>query len=143
MARTTLIIESQYLVDMVYNGVTTQGLLSLVNAALAALVNPTIRRFSLDARIVEKRQNIQWMFFLEYDTGGAALATPFTLRVDQNTSAANLVTAVNTFLSTFTGFSTAGRLTKLDSDVQGYNRQYAEARLLNATAGASANFAQL
>jgi hypothetical protein len=143
MARTTLIIESQYLVDMVNNGVTTQGLLSLVNAALAALVAPTIRQWSLDARFVEKRQNIQWMFFIEYDTGGAALATPFTLRVDQATLFTNLTTAINTFLSTFTGFSTGGRLTKLDSDVQGYIKQYVEARLLNATAGASANYVPL
>lgn len=143
MARTTLIIQSQYIVDMVYNGVTTQGLISLVNAALAALVNPTIRQWSVDARFIEKRQNLQWTFFLEYDTGGAALATPFTLRVDQNQSAANLVTAVNTFLSTFTGFGTGGRLIKLDSDVQGYFKQFVESRLLNATGGASANYAPL
>ena len=142
MARTTQIIESQYLNDVVVNGVTTLGLLSLVNAFLAALVAPTIRGWSLDARFVEKRQNIQWMFTVEYDTGGAALATPFTLRIDQNTSAANLVIAVNTFLATYTGFPTAGKVIKLDSDVQGYFKQYVEARLLNATAGATANFAQ-
>ncbi len=143
MARTTQIIESQYLNDVVVNGITTLGLLSLVNAFLAGLVNPTVRRWSLDARLVEKRQNVQWTFFAEYDTGGAALATPFTLRVDQNTSAANLVTAVNTFLSTYTGFPTAGVLTKLDSDVQGYAKQYVESRLLNTTAGATANYLPL
>lgn len=143
MARTTLIIESQYLNDVVVNGITTLGLTSLVNAALASLVNPTIRRFSLNPRFVEKRQNIQWMFFIEYDTAGAALATPFTLRTDMNISAVNLTTAINTFLSTFTGFATAGRLVKLDSDVQGYAKQYIEARLLNATAGASSNYAAL
>jgi hypothetical protein len=143
MARTTKIIESQYLNDVVVNGVTTLGLLSLVNAFLATLVDPTIRAFSLDARFVEKRQNIQWAFFVEYDTAGAALATPFTLRVDLNPSAVNLDIAVNAFLATYAGFPTSGRLTKLDSDVQGYAKQYVEARLLNATAGATANFSPL
>lgn len=143
MARTIQIIESQYLNDVVVNGVTTQGLLTLVNAYLAGLTNPTVRAWSLDARFIEKRQNLQWAFYVETDSGGAALATPFTLRVDQNTSAANLVIEVNTFLATYTGFPSGGKLTKLDSDVQGYNKQFMLAHLLNVTAGASANYLPL
>ena len=143
MARTIQIIESQYLNDVVVNGVTTQGLISLVNAYLAGLTNPIIRTWFLDARFVEKRQNLQWAFYVETGSGGAALATPFTLRVDQNTLAANLVIAVNTFLSTYTGFSSGGQLTKLDSDVQNYVKQFVLPRLLNVTAGAAANYVTL
>jgi hypothetical protein len=132
MARTTKIIEAPRLLDLVTTQGTTKGLISLVNDYLATLVNPNVRAWSLDARIVEKRMNIQWMFMVVTDDGGAALANPFTLQVNQATDTATLDATLTALYAAFPAeFFSGIRLTKLDSDVQNYAKQYVAAGLRN------------
>lgn len=141
MARTTLTVSYPNLNDLTVNGVTTNGFITQVNAALALLTNPNIRQWSVSAPFIQKRMNYNWLFFLEYDTGGASLATPFTLRVDgPKRLLSDLNTAVNTFLASATGFVSGGRLQRLDADTQMALETFTEWRLLNSTSGASANY---
>lgn len=142
MARTINIIEAPRLNDLVTSAGTTSGLTTLVNAYLATLVNPTVRAWSLDARLVEKRMNIQWMFMVCTDDGGAALANPFTLQVNQAQSGSDLDDTLNTLYGTVlpVQFISGCRLTKLDSDVQNQSKQYVATHLRNALAAASANY---
>lgn len=66
-----------------------------MNILLAALVNPNIRgvSFNVDAR--QRRNQRQYSGMISSDTGGAALATPFLVRVDEATSLAALKTAID------------------------------------------------
>ncbi len=142
MARTIAIIENPSLNNRVVNGVTTLGLIAQVNAYFATLTNPTVRGWSLDARIIEKRMNIQWMFTVVTDSAGAALVNPFTLNIQQATSSAQLATALNAIYAVAlpTQFLSATRITKLDSDGQNYAKQFVAASLQNVLAAAVANY---
>jgi hypothetical protein len=142
MARTIKIIEAPRLNNLVTNQGTTKGLVTLVNEYLATLVNPTVIGWSLDMRFLSKRMDPQWMFTVVSDDGGAALANPFTLQVNQATSLTDLETALNAFYVAIlvAGFTSATRVTKLDSDEQGFNKQYVAASLSNALAAATANY---
>jgi hypothetical protein len=142
MARTTKIIEAPRLNDLVINGVTTQGLVTLVNTYLATLVNPTVRQWALDVRVVEKRMALQWLFSVTTDDSGAALANPFTLSIIQATSAANLALTLNTMYAAIlpVQFFAGPRITKLDSDINTIGKQFIAAGLQNALAAAVANY---
>lgn len=142
MARTIKIIEAPRLNDLVTPAGTTPGLVSQVNTYLATLVNPTVRGWSLDVRFIEKRMDPQWMFTVVSDDGGAALANPFTLNVLQATSALALQTALNALYAGVlpVQFLSASRVIKLDSDEQGFAKQFVAASLQNALAAASANY---
>lgn len=142
MSRTINIIEAPRLNDLVTNQGTTKGLVSLVNTYLASLVNPTVLGWSLDVRLMSKRMDPQWMFCVVSETGGAALVNPFTLTVVQATNTTDLTTALNTLYGTAlpVQFLSTSRITKLDSDEQGFVKQFVAASLQNALAAASANY---
>jgi hypothetical protein len=143
MARTIKIIEAPRLNDLVISGGgTTDGLITLVNDYLATLVDPTIVGWSLDVRFLNKRMDPQWMFTVVSDTGGAALANPFTLQVNQATSIAALETALGLLYAAAlpAEFFSTSRVIKLDSDNQGQVKQYVAASLRNALAAAVANY---
>lgn len=143
MARTTKIIEAPRLNNLVVNGVTTKGLTTLVNDYFLTLVNPTIKAWSLDVRLEMKRMAPQWLFQVTTDDAGAALANPFTLTVMLGTSAADLATAINVqAAAALPAQLLAGpRLTRLDSDEQGFSRQYVAVFVRNLLAAASNNYA--
>lgn len=143
MARTTQIIEAPRLNDLTVGAVTTAGLFTQVNAYLAGLVNPTIRGWNLAPKIIEKRMNIQWEFDVTWDSGGAALANPFTLNVIQATSPSALSNALATLYGAIlpAQFLTAPRIVKLDEDGQQYTKQYVSAMLQNLlAAGGASNY---
>jgi hypothetical protein len=145
MARTTKIIEAPRLNDLVTNAGTTKGLLTLVNEYLATLVAPTIRAWSLDVKLIEKRMDPQWMFQVTTDDAGAALADPFTLAVFQNVRAVDLATTINAAYAAAlpVEFMAGPALIKLDSDEQGFNTKYVAGFVKNALAAASANYSLL
>jgi hypothetical protein len=142
MARTTKLIEAPRLTDLVTSQGTTKGLTSLVNDYLAALVDPLVLDWSLDVRFLNKRMDPQWFFTITTLDGGPTLATPFTLSVLQNTSAADLQTVVNAlYLAVLPAqFISDARYTKLDSDQQGQAKQFCVAHLRNANATAKINY---
>jgi hypothetical protein len=142
MARTIKVIEAPRLLDLVTTAGTTDGLTTLVNDYLATLVAPTIVGWSLDVRFLNKRMDPQWMFTVVSDSGGAALANPFTLQVNQAVALTTLETALNALYAAAlpAEFLSATRVIKLDSDAQGQAKQYVAASLRNLLAAASANY---
>jgi len=142
MARTIKIIEAPRLNDLVTSAGTTTGLVTQVNTYLATLVAPTILGWSLDVRLMNKRMDPQWMFTVISENGGAALANPFTLNVQQATSYTDLIAALATVYAAVlpAQFLSASRVTKLDSDGQGQAKQYVAASLQNLLAAAVANY---
>jgi hypothetical protein len=142
MARTTQIISSPRLQDLVTSAGTTKGLITLVNEYLASLTNPFIVDWSLDVRFIQRKMNPQWMFTVTTLDAGPTLAAPFTLSVLQNTSASALQTAVNALYASIlpAQFISEARYTKLDSDEQGQSEQFFAAHLRNANAAAKINY---
>jgi hypothetical protein len=142
MARTIKTISAPRLADLVVNGVTTKGIVSLVNDYLATLVAPTVRAWSLDISWPDKRQHLQWNFTVVSDSGGAALATPFTLLVNQAQKLTDLETAIQTYYTAnaATTFIAGPRLTEIDKDDTVLTKQWIAGHLVNATPGASANY---
>lgn len=142
MARTIQTISAPRLADLTVNGVTTQGLISLVNAYLATLVAPVIRQWALIPSWPDKRGHLQWAFTVVSDSGGAALATPFTLMVNQAAKLADLQTALQTYYTANAAaqFIAGPRITEIDKDDTVLTKQFIAGHLINATPGASANY---
>lgn len=141
MARTLKIIEAPRLNDLVTSQGTTPGLISLVNTYLATLVDPLIVGWSLNARVEAKRMSIQWMFTVISEPFGPALVNPFTLNILQNTSLTDLQVAVDALYAAAlpAQYVSPTQITKLDSDLQGFAKQYVAATLRNALAAAVDN----
>ncbi len=66
---------------------------------LAALTNPTIRGISFNIYEGQRRNQRQYSAVISYDTGGAALATPFIPSVTEAGSMAALKTAMDAVIA--------------------------------------------
>ncbi len=119
------------------------NLATAVNAALAALTNPTLRNVQLSIDRMQRRPGVQYRVIYSYDTGGAALATPFLVTLIEAGTMAALIAAVNTFVQAQAGFVAAPFLYVIDSEDQVKLPLYGAMILYNATGGASANFTPL
>ncbi len=113
--------------------------ITAVNAALAALTNPTIRSAEFCAQNPQRRAGVEYACVITYTTGGASLATPFTLSVIEAVN----ITALNTALAAFqtaqsSGFVAGSRFQFLDDGTK--LSKYVAWTLYNATAGATANY---
>lgn len=119
------------------------NLAAAVNAALAALTNPTLRNVQLSIDRMQRRPGVQYRVIYSYDTGGAALATPFTISMIEAATMAALITAINAAVGANSGFNAAPFLYVIDTDDQVKLPLYGAMLLQNATGGASANFTPL
>lgn len=110
-----------------------------VNAALAALVNPTIAGtfFNVDER--QRRNQRSYSCVISYDTGGAALATPFQLSVLEAPSLAALNTALVALIAAHPTYFWAPSIF-IFKYTGPRDPRYIALTLFNATAGASANY---
>jgi hypothetical protein len=113
--------------------------ITAVNALLAALTNPTIAgiEFNVDER--QRRNQKVYSGVISYDTGGAALATPFLLSVVEASSMAALKTALDAVIAanpTYFYSRTVYRYLYTSSR----DPRYIGLTLYNTTGGASANF---
>lgn len=110
-----------------------------VNTALALLTNPTIRgvRFNIDER--QRRDQRVYSGVISYDTGGAALATPFLIRVDEAGSIADLKTALDAAIAAHPAYFWAStNYFYLYTGAR--NPRYIGITPYNTTGGASANW---
>ncbi len=110
-----------------------------VNALLAVLTNPTIvgAEFNVDER--QRRDQRVYSAVISYDTGGAALATPFLIRVDEAGSIADLKTALDAAIAANpTYFWAATRYAYLYTGAR--NPRYIGITPYNVTGAASANW---
>ncbi len=110
-----------------------------VNAALAALTNPTIRLFTLDTWVDQRRIGTDLRGLLTYEDGGASLGTPFVLKTFFGTILVDLEADIQTFIDANpTYFITGVRL--LFVDVGHREPQYIAWLLYNTDSSASANY---
>lgn len=111
-----------------------------VNAALAALTNPTIREFAPAAINPLRRINIPYSCLISYTSAGAALATPFLLSVLENSSLTALQTAVQALITANPSYFFAGTKYILLYNEGNKQAKYIALTIYNVTAGASANY---
>ena len=113
-----------------------------VNAVLAALTNPTIRQWAMTVTEFDRRLGVEYRLALSYTDGGAALATPFLLRIDESHNLDTADTALQAFLTANAAyFVTGARMFYQDAGPK--IARYTLATLYNVTGGASANYAAL
>jgi hypothetical protein len=115
------------------------ALITAVNAALAALTNPTIRSAEFFAQNPQRRIGEEHACAITYTDGGAALGTPFLLSVLEAVTITDLNTAMVAFQTAQSaGFVAGSRFQFLDDGTK--QAKYIAWTLYNATAGASANY---
>lgn len=113
-----------------------------VNAVLAALVNPTIRQAAFDIVDFDRRLGTEYRLALSYTDGGAVLATPFLIRVDEGQTLAAAAALLQTWLTANpTYFVIGARMFYQDTGPR--IARYSLVTLYNVTAGASANYSAL
>jgi len=121
---------------------TAASLVTAVNTFLAALVNPTVRGVEFDLLRQDGRIGDEYSLVLRYDDGGAALATPFLIRLDEGQSIATPEATLQTFMTANAGYFFGGtRLGVVDGE-----QMFKKNTLLtiyNTTGGASANYSIL
>ncbi len=125
-----------------FSAVTSADLVTAVNTFLATLTNPTIRQLALSIYRVPRRNGVRFELMISYSDGGAALATPFLIRLDTASSMAALQTAVQAAITANGSYFWAGtRLGVVDNeDNADRSRAVYGLTPYNATAGASANW---
>lgn len=110
-----------------------------VDAALAALTNPTLRFVDLEVIDQTNRIGLELNLLISRQDSGAALATDFTFEIYQAGSMAALKVLIDAYIAANTSAFISGfRLLTLDTD--GQLPSYIGYFIANATAGASANF---
>jgi len=122
-----------------YSASTMAALVTAVNQALAALVNPNIRSIQYKLDRQDGRIGDSYNCTIRYDDGGAALATPFIVQINEGVNLAVPNAAVQNFLTANPGYFMGPTLVELvDGDQQ--FKKYSLMTLYNVTAGASANY---
>ena len=118
------------------------ALVTAVNTYLATLTNPIIRQVQVNLIQQQARAGLEYCCTVEFDTGGAAIGTPWLLAINQNKALSSLVTTEQAFLAANpTYFIAGGRLLFIDTIFQ--FPLYSMWRVYNTTAGASANYLPL
>ncbi len=116
-------------------------LVSQLNVIFAALTNPSLRGLSLSVSDEQRQTGRKFDALLAYDTGGAALATPFLAGFYQNKTLAGLVVDLQTFTTANSYFFAMPIFFVIDDQV--HTPAYCALLLYNTTTGASANFLPL
>lgn len=114
-----------------------------LNAALAALTNPTILRIDFDVLTLASLNGREYTALVSYLTGGAALATPFQVLVTIGTSLSNLQANILAAITALGGtpFIAGTQYRRLQApDRVSRNPIYVGITIYNTTAGASANW---
>ncbi len=129
------------LVDTVYQAQSSVNLITAVNAYLAGLTNPIIKRWDYTVFSQSNRIGTQYKFFLTIDNaGGAVIATPWLLDLITAPSAAPLQTAVATYRAAYPTAFISGCNFNSFPDENSTQSQLVAAFLRNMTAGATANY---
>ncbi len=118
------------------------ALVTAVNTALALLTNPTLRTVGISVRDQPRYLGVEYSLVYSYDTGGAALGTPFLIAIDENKTLAALVAAIQArYVANAAYFWAAPLFYRRNG--QAKLPIYGACTLYNTTGGASANFTPL
>ncbi len=118
------------------------SLVTAVNTALALLTNPTLRGLSISVHDQQQYLGLEYSLQYSYDTGGAALATPFLIAIDEYSTLAALIAAIQArYVANSAYFWVAPIFYRLNPGAK--LPIYGALTLYNTTGGASANFVPL
>ncbi len=125
-----------------FTNTTTAALVTAVNAALAALTNPTLCGLSIAVHDQQQYIGEEYNLVYSYDTGGAALATPFLIAIDEYPTLAALIAAIQArYVANAAYFWVAPIFYQMNPGAK--LPVYGAVTLYNTTGGASANFVPL
>ena len=110
-----------------------------INTALAALVDPTINRLEFNVERQDGQIGDLYSAVLRYTDGGAVLATPMQVRMDEAQALASAVAALQAFL-TANPLHFVGPTLEEMVDGEQFLSRFSLLTLFNVTAGASANY---
>ncbi len=119
---------------------TAASLVTTVNAFLATLVNPTIVDLEFVLARNALRNGDDYRLTLRYNSGGAALATPFLIRIDEASILVSAETTLQAFLTANAGFFFGDTLFGFIDDGGVKLSKAALLTVYNVTSGASANY---
>jgi hypothetical protein len=121
---------------------TAAALVTAINTFLATLVNPTIRQ--LEFSLVRNDGTIgdEYSVLLRYDDGGAALATPFLVRLDEAQSLAAAETLLQAFMTANAAYFIGATALQVADGEQTFKKN-SLLTIYNVTGGASANYTPL
>jgi hypothetical protein len=118
------------------------ALVTAVNTALALLTNPTMRGMSISVHDQQQYLGLEYSLQYSYDTGGAALGTPFLIAIDEKATLAALIAAIQArYAGNAAYFWAAPIFYRLNPGAK--LPIFGACTLYNTTGGASANFATL
>lgn len=89
--------------DTLFQASSATELQTLVNTWLAALVDPLIVGWQLQAADQTRRLGTEYRLLISADTGGPALATPFLLDILSEPNTPQLQTALATYRAGYAG----------------------------------------
>lgn len=121
----------------------TADLITAVDAYLATLTNPIIRKFDLFMNDAPFRVGIEYRVLIVTDTGGSALATPWQMDVAVATGMGALQTALQAVYDAQPTYFWGGPDFSVNDENNGKIPRYTAALLYNVTnnAAALANYA--
>lgn len=121
---------------------TAAQLVTAVNTFLATLVNPTIRGVEYSLLRQDGRVGQEYSVTIRYDDGGAALATPFLIRVDEDQSVEEASDDLQTFMTANAAYF-FGKTALAVADGDQTFKKNSLLTIYNTTGGASANYSAL
>lgn len=126
--------------DTLFQASSAAALQADVNAFLAALVNPLIVNWQIQAADQTRRLGTEYRLLLSTDVGGPALATPFLLDVLAQPNTPQLQAALATYRAGYAGqFISAAKFIFIpDQNVT--TSMVVAAFLRNTAIGAAANY---
>ena len=111
-----------------------------VNAYLAGLTNPTVRRLDVTYDDAPSTTGGEWSCTIDHTDSGAALATPFLISVQEKRTTTDLQTAVQTLLTDNPTYFFAGTRYIVRPAARGRLQKAIGVLIYNTTAGSSANW---
>ena len=113
-----------------------------INDFLATLTDPTIRCVEYSLVRSDGRIGDEYSAIIRYDSGGAALATQFFVRIDEASVLSTANTALQAFLTANAAYFVGGTRLQMVDGEQTF-RKFSLLTMYNATGGASANYSAL
>lgn len=117
------------------------ALVTAVNTFLATLVNPTIRQVEFSLVRNDGALGDEYTVVIRYDSAGAALATPFLIRLDEAQSVGTAAAVLQAFITANAYFFGPTKLEVVDGEQM--FKKNSLLTLYNTTIGASANYSPL
>lgn len=121
---------------------TASQLVTAVNTFLATLTNPSIRSVQYSLVRQDGRIGEEYTLIIRYDDGGAALATPFLIRIDEAQTVEEAADDLQTYMTANAAYFFGNTALGVVDGEQKFKKN-SLLTMYNTTGGASANYLPL